>query len=323
MPALVHRLSHLSVHVIRKAPRADIDEDARSDCTLDDDNHFGVPLERFGTYDDDDDTDAYVLDDEHVSALRISQDESWLASRYSDDDQYSSGSGTPSSDDEDLLGTPEGKHHVPESEVTFKELKADSAELDLLEYLNTEEIRDDPWNHSVPILDIIPHEKHVEVMMLRLQPFDSPPFQNVAEFLDLLRQLLEGLAFFHEHRITQLDFSPSNIGMDTGLLPVDAPNWDRSEHHVQYHLMDLSGAFHASKTQDLSDSERLDVKALGSSLQGIFRKMPEMDFLSQFLASMTGPDAASRPSATEALARLDTMSANLPPEKIFERISLA
>lgn len=107
MPALVHRLSHMSVHVVRKAPRVDVEDDARSDCTLDDDHHFGVPLERFGTYDDTEDTDAYALDDEHVSALRISQDEDWLAAQYSDDDHYSSGSGTPSSDDEDLPGTSE------------------------------------------------------------------------------------------------------------------------------------------------------------------------------------------------------------------------
>lgn len=90
-----------------------------------------------------------------------------------------------------LMSNSQGKRHVPVSEVTFKELDAESSELDLLEYLNTEENRDDPWNHSVPILDIVPHEKHVVAMMLRLQPFDSPPFQNVAECLDLTRQLLE------------------------------------------------------------------------------------------------------------------------------------
>lgn len=153
--------------------------------------------------------------------------------------------------------------------------------------------------------------------------------------------------------------------MDTGLLPVTAPNWDRSEYHVQYHLIDLSGAIRfqggdapkgqlgaagwmteqMQELEELSDNEPADMKALGSSLQTIVRevrlswphsidrrasiltcslsKMPEMDFLSPFLEAMTASCPAARPTAHEALAGLDKISAELPPEKIFERFSTA
>jgi len=181
------------------------------------------------------------------------------------------------------------------------------------------------------------------VMMLRLQPFNSPPFHNVAECLDLARQLLEGLAFFHEHKITRLNFAPYNIGMDTGLLPVTAPNWDRSEYHVQYHLIDFSSAVRFQwgdapeeevgtpgwMTEPMKEFEQLgengpvDMKELGMTLQSIFREMPAMDFLTPFLAQMTAYCPAARPTGPEALATLDKISAELPPEKIFERFPAA
>lgn len=75
--------------------------------------------------------------------------------------------------------------------VTFKRVKIPSSELKVLEFLNTEEAREDPWNHSVPVLDVVDHDGEALVMMLKLRPFSSPPFQNVAECLDFARQLLE------------------------------------------------------------------------------------------------------------------------------------
>ncbi|KAG8904087.1 hypothetical protein FRB99_002287 [Tulasnella sp. 403] len=173
--------------------------------------------------------------------------------------------------------------------VTFKRVEAGSPELKLLEYLNVQKRRDDPWNHSVPVLDIVEHENEALVMMHRLRPFNSPPFQSVAEALDFIRQLLEGLAFFHEHKISRLNLCPTNIGMDTGLLPVTAANWDRSEYNVRYHLIDFSTAYHSrgkeSKGQigeagwmthemveldKLSEFQPDDIKTLGATLHDIF-----------------------------------------------------
>lgn len=75
--------------------------------------------------------------------------------------------------------------------VTFKKIEVGSAEFNLLEFLNNDCNRDDLWNHSVPVLDIVEHDGEAMIMMLRLRHFASPPFQNVAECLDFIRQLLE------------------------------------------------------------------------------------------------------------------------------------
>lgn len=49
--------------------------------------------------------------------------------------------------------------------------------------------------------------------------------------------------------------------------------------------------------------------------------MPGMSFLTPFLDSMTATAPMSRPTAVDALAHLDAISAELPPEKIFERFT--
>lgn len=111
--------------------------------------------------------------------------------------------------------------------ITFKEVDVDSAELELLEYLNTDQNRDDPWNHSIPVLDYArdgscSSSKRVKIVMQRLQPFDSPPFQNVAECLDLTRQLLEvSQRFFH------LRLDSSREPLSGSLLPVHSTNAQR------------------------------------------------------------------------------------------------
>lgn len=79
--------------------------------------------------------------------------------------------------------------------------------------------------------------------------------------------------------------------MDTGLLPVTSANWDRSEFHVQYHLIDFANAMHFKAPQPVGQDAKsngspvekecqefnrlasIDVLELGSSLRQIFQEV--------------------------------------------------
>lgn len=319
-----------------KVIQREVDEDARSDGTLDG-SGFGAPLQRFQDVDDYG-PKGYKLyeNDDRVSLLRRAQDQAWLQAQKEAAKAYLG----PSFHDVTADARP-FKRHVSSEMVTFKRVETSSPELTLIEFLNTEEAREDSWNHSVPVVDIIENDGEALVMMLKLRPFSSPPFQNVAECLDFARQLLEGVAFFHEHKITGLNLRPENIGMDTGHMPLTAANWDRSEHDVRYHLIDFSSAHHCIRdessdvdigtrgwmTSEMFELEQLgeqmpeDVKALGSTLSEVFRELPEMAFLGTLLCVMTARSPTARPTALEALGSLDQISAELPPEKLFELIA--
>ncbi|KAG8895038.1 hypothetical protein FRC00_008116, partial [Tulasnella sp. 408] len=222
-----------------KVIQREVDEDARSDWTLEG-SGFGAPLQRFQDTEDYGPKVYKLYDnDDRVNLLRRAQDQAWLQAQKEAAKAYLG----PSFHDVTADAQP-FKRHVPSDMVTFKRVEASSSELALIEFLNTEEAREDPWNHSVPVVDVVENDGEALVMMLKLRPFSSPPFQNVAECLDFVRQLLEGVAFFHDHKITRLNLRPENIGMDTGLMPITAANWDRSEHDVRYHLIDFSSAHH-------------------------------------------------------------------------------
>ncbi|KAG9016639.1 hypothetical protein FRB90_002706 [Tulasnella sp. 427] len=339
MPArtLPRRESNRSL--VTKVLQREVDDDARSDWTLDD-SGFGAPLQRFQDPEDYGPRVHKPYDnDDRVSLLRRAQDQAWLQAQKEAAKAYLG----PSFHDITADAQP-FKRHVPSEMVTFKRIQTTSSELRLIEFLNSEQTREDPWNHSVPVLDVVDDDDEALIMMLKLRPFSSPPFHNVAECLDFTRQLLEGVAFFHEHKITHLNLRPENIGMDTGLLPITAANWDRSEHDVRYHIIDFSSARHflpdetsnvgkcdmgtpgwmtgeMMELEQLSEGMPQDVKSLGTTLSEVFREHPELSFLDTLLCLMTARCPAARPTALEALGSLDEISAELPPEKLFEPIA--
>lgn len=67
-------------------------------------------------------------------------------------------------------------------------------ELALLQYFSTSPLRDDPSNHVVPCLDSFPIpevEGGTFVVMPLLGNYNHPPFYNLAEVHELLRQLFQ------------------------------------------------------------------------------------------------------------------------------------
>lgn len=80
------------------------------------------------------------------------------------------------------------------------------------QYLADEDLLRDPRNHSIPILD--DEEKRAFMVMPRLITFDEPEFHCRREFVEALRQLLEGLDFMHGLNISHRDVNGLNFMMD-------------------------------------------------------------------------------------------------------------
>ncbi len=73
----------------------------------------------------------------------------------------------------------------------IKSLSRTSPELFLLLEFNHPEYRTDPWNPFPHILCAVERGEKVFLYLQRLFQFDKPPFRNVANYLDFLRQSLE------------------------------------------------------------------------------------------------------------------------------------
>ncbi|KAI0045022.1 hypothetical protein FA95DRAFT_1496145 [Auriscalpium vulgare] len=143
--------------------------------------------------------------------------------------------------------------------VCIKKISTGNKESNTALLLRSKQRREDPRNHSVPILDVLedPDDSAVSYMVMPFfHPMDDPPFESVDEIVDFVDQVLEGLAFMHEQGVAHRDCSPSNIMMDAaamfpcgfhpalnGLLPdasgpVAPTMISRSKAGVRYYFVD-------------------------------------------------------------------------------------
>lgn len=76
----------------------------------------------------------------------------------------------------------------------LKKIKPDSEELQLLQYLSSPEMLQDPHNHCVPLLDVIYDPSDPQmcfVAMPYLRYIDHPPFEFVEDMLEFGEHILE------------------------------------------------------------------------------------------------------------------------------------
>lgn len=70
-------------------------------------------------------------------------------------------------------------------------MKRDSTELTILQSLNLDEIRSDPWNPAPNLLYTAERGEDAILCFERLFSCDEPPLQTVANVIDYVRQMLE------------------------------------------------------------------------------------------------------------------------------------
>ncbi|CAE6492037.1 unnamed protein product [Rhizoctonia solani] len=94
-------------------------------------------------------------------------------------------------------------------------------ELEILQYLSQDGIRDDPRNHALQLLDSFPIPGSTNGLFLVtpfLSDWDAVPFCRFSELMDFIQQILEGLQFLHSNHIAHRDAQIANIMMDASLL---------------------------------------------------------------------------------------------------------
>ncbi|KAL5513743.1 hypothetical protein ACEPAH_4143 [Sanghuangporus vaninii] len=225
--------------------------------------------------------------------------------------------------------------------VMLKTVDRSSKESRIAVYLSFAEHSNDPRNHCVPIIDVIRDESEpcVEFLVMPLfRPFDEPPFFNVEEVLDFMKQTLEGLTFMHKLGIAHRDCSDKNIMFDAaGMYPkgFHPSYWDLDANGkrarplrcsdvlgVRYFFtaFGISSNFLEGETRlvtgkagldkdvpelstdDSCDPFPVDIFILGNVFKRNFvAKYTNMQFITPLADIMTQEEPTKRPSASEAL----------------------
>jgi len=224
--------------------------------------------------------------------------------------------------------------------VLIKKVGRDGGESRIAQMLNTPELREDPRNHCVPIIEMIddPDNDSVSYMVMPLlRNADNPPFQYVKEMIDFVDQVLEGLVFLHEKGVAHRDCVLHNFLMNPGEMypegfhPVQvaykrdysgfADYLPRSAVGVKYYFADFGISVHmpdrlglvtgtAGRDQDppeLSpnvpyDPFKLDIFIIGNMFKQEFcDQFSNVEFLRPLADRMITQDPEQRPSADEAL----------------------
>jgi hypothetical protein len=90
------------------------------------------------------------------------------------------------------------------AKVVLKRVRAIGDEIHIALHLSSAQMRSDPRNRTVAILDVIPihgHTEEVFLVMPYLRQFHSPPFHCRAEFVEALRQFLQVCRQYLKHRL--------------------------------------------------------------------------------------------------------------------------
>lgn len=166
-------------------------------------------------------------------------------------------------------------------------LSTPSEELYMLLELNHPRYRDDPWNPVPHIIRAVerPRDDLVCLCFAPLVEYNQPPLRTVANFIDLFRQVLEGMTFLHEHNIVSLSLGdPSSLMVDLGPLssPLDIDKFDRTVYPVKYYFTHLSDAYKYDKEEFGRPSKRghnpfvQDVKDCARLIDGLLGHVPRI-----------------------------------------------
>ncbi|CAE6519317.1 unnamed protein product [Rhizoctonia solani] len=182
-------------------------------------------------------------------------------------------------------------------------------QLALARYLNADRTRSDPWNHTHPVIHIREHtianrNAGATLVTERLHDWWAIPFANAHDCIDYAKQILEGVAFLHEHDITNLAEAvrPHNIQMDVGLAPLapahspksggksvsapvtpateteDLPSvaWTRADYPVRYYFTALNGLHRVqrSESEHVTDEDE-EMEELTEALDALSRPIDE------------------------------------------------
>jgi len=250
---------------------------------------------------------------------------------------------------EDGLVLPMREHLVDATRIAdgalvyVKRVQAAGTELQIASMFSSEDLRNNPKNHCVPILDTFQDEgdgSSSYMVMPFLRAIDEPAFELVDDVIIFADQILEGLVFLHQHGVAHRDCTHGNILMDAsamypmGFHPVNdmylpdactpTTPLPRSTVPVKYYFVDfgisslitsghpklvVGDAGQDREVPELStvvpyDPFKVDIFLVANVLRrSLHDKYSNLDFLSPLISTMTDDDPAARPDAEQALRR--------------------
>lgn len=242
--------------------------------------------------------------------------------------------------------------------VYLKHVNKTSPEVDIGQYFSSDQLRDDPRNHCLPVLDVLTDPTDPENVILVipwLRRIDSPQPASVRECVDFVQQTLEGLVFMHEHKVAHRDCAWGNIMMDgRRLYPAGwhPQRWEvlpngksmksgnpsrTAAGGVRYYFIDFGissqnqdevlGVDGQEPAPELSDNVpynpyKLDVYILGMAYRHflIERYQGGLDFLLPLIEYMTPLKPSERPSAAEAFEKWKSIVARLSFLSLSQRL---
>ncbi|OSX65916.1 hypothetical protein POSPLADRAFT_1177373 [Postia placenta MAD-698-R-SB12] len=90
-------------------------------------------------------------------------------------------------------------------------------EVEIGQYLCSEELIADPNNHCIPLYDVLqdPDEENVTIVVMPLlRECDDPEFKTVGEVVEFIQQLITGLKFMHAYHVAHRDIMLPNVMLD-------------------------------------------------------------------------------------------------------------
>ena len=80
--------------------------------------------------------------------------------------------------------------------LTLRRIPTTSPEYLIVQYLTSNEIHQDPWNPAPRVLYKTERDGNHILCFERLSEYDQPPFQNIANVIDFIRQTLEVFSMY-------------------------------------------------------------------------------------------------------------------------------
>jgi len=213
-------------------------------------------------------------------------------------------------------------------DVVIKAISGASPTNELIAFrlLHSDSLRDDPRNHTIPILEYIKFEEQVFAVMPRWGKAYRGDFVNVGELVRYGRAFFEAVAFLHEHKIAHGDILLQNMFMDV-IVPSDLRPLLAGLRGIErkYALIDFETAkVLADQSQSPTELERAfryDVCLLAAALEINLRCIEDvLPDLGRLFDSMKDSDGSSQPTAASALARFDEICMTLRQEDFGRQV---
>ncbi|KAG8845995.1 hypothetical protein FRB91_001279 [Serendipita sp. 411] len=210
---------------------------------------------------------------------------------------------------------------------------------------------EEPRNHCVPVLDTFVEDDLVYIVMPLLRAFNDPPFMAVAEVVDFVDQMIQGIEYMHEQNVAHRDITVGNIMMDAselypeGFHPVrqnlsrnglaEVVGLMRMHAPVRYYLIDFGSAIafekgtpsrdkyaegRTGRDEDVPefrfnnpyDPFKVDIFQFGNLLKKEFlQRYTGVEFLEPLVKEMTRPRPSERPNAKALRLRFNTVQNRL------------